>query len=755
MKKKLVAFMLAFVLVMGLALPAAAASFTDVASGAWYEEAVNWAVENGITTGVGNGLFAPNAACTRGQVVTFLWRSQGEPAPQGGNNPFTDVKEGDYFYDAVLWAVENGITTGLSATEFGPNSPCNRAQVVTFLWRSKGEPTADVLENPFTDVKEGDYFYDAVLWAVEKGITTGISATAFGPGAACNRGQIVTFLYRTPGEDSPEEDDGMIWNISSVKYTGKMDGSDELIDIFNLIYEYDELGRVVGAYTDIGTGMLSVQYGENGRPALATIISEDLKTTYQYVYDINGNYMGKFEGNVLVDGIYYELDEQGRLTREDYMDGSFNCSYRYTYNEAGLLATKENHSTGSHNSTEYYTYDAQGRLTKELIQGVFMPDYKKTTEYIYSDDGLTVTEKVLELSSSYIKEPCYTIVTVSDTAGNVVSKVKTEYLLYYEDAEQEPFTKVWDKETWSYSYDSQNRLLREEYVASGLVQAGPEAFYDERANTEVIEYTYGEGDLPIAKKTSKGSYSYSEISGYVFIDERSVVEESMSYNANGDIIASASKNYAYELGESGQPEYQLLNEGLGNYEYDAEGRLVRKLIESTSHTYSTTVSKTEYLWVYDSEGRLTEEVEDGDVNDFRKTWSYDEQGRLVKETDLFTIYNPWSDSTTVSSDRAYEYAYDEHGNVVSYKEYWMGYLGNYETYNYDSKNRLVSYETYTDGVLAKGSVKYNARNLVDTVTTYIAAQGITVTCKYNYEKKPDMAIDEITNDLLGLFDTLI
>ena len=111
MKKKLVAFLLAFVLLMGIAMPAAAASFTDVAPGAWYEEAVNWAVENGITTGMGNGLFAPNNTCTRGQVVTFLWRAAGSPEPTSTNNPFVDVVEGKFYYKAVLWAVEKGITT--------------------------------------------------------------------------------------------------------------------------------------------------------------------------------------------------------------------------------------------------------------------------------------------------------------------------------------------------------------------------------------------------------------------------------------------------------------------------------------------------------------------------------------------------------------------------------------------------------------------------------------------------------------------
>ena len=107
------------------------------------------------------------------------------------------MSESAYYYDAVLWAVENGITTGLSKTSFGPNAPCNRAQVVTFLWRASDKPAAGSNANPFYDVKDGDYFLDAVLWAVENGITTGLSQSSFGPSSPCNRGQIVTFLYRS------------------------------------------------------------------------------------------------------------------------------------------------------------------------------------------------------------------------------------------------------------------------------------------------------------------------------------------------------------------------------------------------------------------------------------------------------------------------------------------------------------------------------------------------------------------------------
>ena len=169
--------------------------FTDVKKSDYYYDAVIWAVENGITAGTSATKFSPNATCTRGQVVTFLWRAAGQPEPNTKVNPFSDVKSSDYFYKAVLWAVENGITAGTGNGKFSPNAPCTRAQVATFLWRAEGEPDASGT-NPFSDVKSSEYYYKAVLWAVENGITAGTSATKFSPNAACTRGQIVTFLYR-------------------------------------------------------------------------------------------------------------------------------------------------------------------------------------------------------------------------------------------------------------------------------------------------------------------------------------------------------------------------------------------------------------------------------------------------------------------------------------------------------------------------------------------------------------------------------
>ena len=169
-------------------------SFTDVAAGSYCYDAVQWAVANGITNGTDATHFSPNAGCTLGQVVTFLWRAAGEPTVSG-NVGFVDVAPGSYCYEAVKWAVANGITKGTDATHFSPNATCTRGQVVTFMYRAAGEPAVGG-SNGFVDVAAGSYCYNAVQWAVAKGITKGTDTTHFSPSATCTRGQVVTFLYR-------------------------------------------------------------------------------------------------------------------------------------------------------------------------------------------------------------------------------------------------------------------------------------------------------------------------------------------------------------------------------------------------------------------------------------------------------------------------------------------------------------------------------------------------------------------------------
>ena len=169
--------------------------FTDVPESAYFYEPVLWAVENGITSGTSATKFSPYEGCTRGQVVTFLWRAAGCPEPESSYNPFSDVPSNAYYHDAVLWAAEEGITTGTSRTRFEPNATVTRAQTVTFLWRWAGSPEPGSAGS-FRDVSYRAYYADAVAWAVEYGITNGTAPGLFSPAQTCTRAQIVTFLYR-------------------------------------------------------------------------------------------------------------------------------------------------------------------------------------------------------------------------------------------------------------------------------------------------------------------------------------------------------------------------------------------------------------------------------------------------------------------------------------------------------------------------------------------------------------------------------
>ena len=169
--------------------------FTDVHAEDYYYDAVLWAAQEGVTGGTSDTLFAPNAGCTRAQAVTFLWRATGSPEPKSADLPFTDVPADAYYAKAVAWAVENNVAKGVSETAFAPDTSCTRAQIVTFLWRAQQSPASGG-ENPFTDVPAAAYYYNAVLWAVESGAAKGVSETAFAPNDNCTRAQIVTLIYR-------------------------------------------------------------------------------------------------------------------------------------------------------------------------------------------------------------------------------------------------------------------------------------------------------------------------------------------------------------------------------------------------------------------------------------------------------------------------------------------------------------------------------------------------------------------------------
>ena len=172
--------------------------FTDVANDAWYAAPVLWAKENNVTGGTSATTFGPEDSCTRAQVVTFLWAANGKPEPKSMINPFTDVAENAWYLKPVLWAVEQGITTGVSATEFGPENTCTRAQIATFLYAAAGKPDVSG-KSTFADVKDVDWFAKPVIWAKENNVTGGISPTEFGPNQVCTRAQVVTFLYKVYG----------------------------------------------------------------------------------------------------------------------------------------------------------------------------------------------------------------------------------------------------------------------------------------------------------------------------------------------------------------------------------------------------------------------------------------------------------------------------------------------------------------------------------------------------------------------------
>ena len=171
--------------------------FLDINETQFFYDSVLWAVEQKITNGLDNTHFDPFGICNRAQVVTFLWRYAGSPEPVTTDCTFTDVQKGSWYEKPVLWAVENGITNGISTTEFGADLPCNRAQVVTFLWRYLKQPVPGLTEHPFTDVQAASWYEAPVLWAVENGITNGATPTTFNPDGQCQRAQVVTFLYRT------------------------------------------------------------------------------------------------------------------------------------------------------------------------------------------------------------------------------------------------------------------------------------------------------------------------------------------------------------------------------------------------------------------------------------------------------------------------------------------------------------------------------------------------------------------------------
>ena len=312
--------------------------FTDVSAGAYYFEPVNWAVSKGITSGTGNNKFSPNAFCTRGQIATFLWRAAGSPEPRTSVNPFNVVKFNDYYYKAVLWAVENNITSGIGGGKFGPGRVCTRGQAVTFLWRAGGSPASGG-RNSFSDVSPGSYYENAVNWAVMKTVTSGTGKGKFSPDKACTRGQIVTFMYRAANvlETESTWEDAYCSLLNEI-YSNRPNGYDPR---FQLIYIDND-----------GIPELAIGYnteGADGRHWVYTYHDGKVKEVGHY-----GNY-GTFKHALYGNTIYSAGGRMG-VYRHDF--------YEFDDGRAELIHALRVLNSQENLSHEWY-YELDGKQVSE------------------------------------------------------------------------------------------------------------------------------------------------------------------------------------------------------------------------------------------------------------------------------------------------------------------------------------------------------------------------------------------------------
>ena len=325
--------------------------FSDVAEGQYYHEPVLWAVRHDpqITTGTSATTFSPGSTCTRAQVVTFLWRAMGEPEPTKTDNPFSDVKADQYYYKAVLWALEKGVTTGTSADKFSPNSGCTRGQVVTFLHRAQGKPMPGSFINPFTDVAEGQYYHAAVLWAVNHSpqITNGTSATTFSPNATCTRGQIVTFLcraFRVPpvyrGYNVLKDDDFLLYVESVLTVVGRgtvvtgrvLNGRVDVGDRLRLL-SWDSSNNMAKEYTVTVEGVemfhKTLDYAEKG-DYIGLQISGTAKENVQIgaaLVDVGTERRFKAYAGSITGDLHVNSEKEGGLDKSIFMSDKFRFYY--------------------------------------------------------------------------------------------------------------------------------------------------------------------------------------------------------------------------------------------------------------------------------------------------------------------------------------------------------------------------------------------------------------------------------------------
>ena len=393
MKKTWIAVLLALCMVFTL-LPfgSAAANFTDLEPGAYYLEAVDWALNHNpvITKGTTDSTFSPNQTCTRDQVVTFLWRAFGAEK-MFITNPFVDVLPTDYFYNSAVWASREKITTGTDANHFSPTQPCSREQVATFLWRAKGSPAPKSAASPFTDVKDPTHYsYKAILWAYENGVTTGKTTTAFAPEDPCTRAQIVTFLYRAlvkpldpvqpttqPTAEPTTQPAADRISLLKSDITKKPDGT-----MTGYVFTYDENGNNTRVTSLDGSKWENHIFDTKGN---LIILYDNEGSRFIYEYDENGNRIGDGDGEMPTDEV---RDALGRVVRQIIHYGTYdeilNFEYEGDSNRIRAITDGEGHLL------TLFSYDAQGReILSETFNGNGTPLRKHFREY---DDQGNVTK---------------------------------------------------------------------------------------------------------------------------------------------------------------------------------------------------------------------------------------------------------------------------------------------------------------------------------------------------------------------------
>lgn len=360
------------------AYAATGSEFTDVIPGKYYYRPVQWAVENGITTGTSPTTFSPEESCTRAQTVTFLWRMAGEPEPQNIETGFTDVIPGKYYVKAVAWALENGITTGRNAEFFDPEGICTRGEFVTFLYRTAGKPEIVNENTKFTDLEPGRFYEKAVAWAVENGVTTGTSPTTFSPYDTCIRGQVVAFLHRWC----------TVMNVQECGATPNDDTDDT--DAFNRALEraYAE-EEIETVYVPAGTYVINAETGINIKSNTSLFMDSEA------VLDVSGNDRDSY-CVVNIRNVQNASITGGQIKGERYEHTGTNGEWGMgigIYDSSNIILSKmtisSNWGDGIYMGTGNYTDDAYG-CDNIVIDQCSISDNRRSNISIVDADNVTI-----------------------------------------------------------------------------------------------------------------------------------------------------------------------------------------------------------------------------------------------------------------------------------------------------------------------------------------------------------------------------